>query len=515
MASVLLHLRELPVATKTVMALTSILSLGTMVARWQTDGDWATQWEHDPARFVQLRTALVTRYPWTLATTTFVEPNVLLLVYGLCMLATVGRFLEQQWGTRGYLQFLLVLSTIPSVTTLLALILLSFVKNDAEILYTTAVGGLAAVLSGFTVGLKQLAPDYTVKVFRGALGFRVNDLPGLYTLVFPIIFTLLGQLGGVLLVNLGFFVAFVFLRFYRRSGSVLGDRSAAFAFCSFFPEFAQPVIRRISDVVYRGAVACGVITSEEGYVQQNVGMDSLDVRVEGPAQFADLEEVVAEDPAVGAAAESEADRRRALATKALDMRLAASPAPDPRMLLPGQLLVGAPHAVSNIRPLRLSIPSDETPAERTYREQRQAAAHQDHVFWQANNQQFEQGKQAFEQQVRAERGECTLDDLSVYYRRYQEESYARHVEYNRAVWRRNVAMVWPGVRAWWQEVWRRRARRRMAVAGMAGGGTFYGREGRGDVRRARGASVDGAGSVNASTPVADVDRRAEKIKSYY
>ncbi|KAJ1720692.1 hypothetical protein LPJ53_004707 [Coemansia erecta] len=198
-----------------------------------------------------------------------------------------------------------------------------------------------------------------------------------------------------------------------------------------------------------------------------------------------------------------------------------SPAPDPRMLLPGQLLIGAPHAVSNIRPLRLSIPFDETPAERTYREQRQAAAHQDHVFWLANNTQFEQGKQAFEQQVRTQRGECTLDDLSVYYRRYQEESFERHVEYNRQVWRRNLAMVWPGVRAWWQEVWRRRARRRMAMAGLAGLGTFYGREGRGDVRRApegsveRGRSGNASAAVNASTPIADVDRRAEKIKSYY
>ncbi|KAJ1720694.1 hypothetical protein LPJ53_004709 [Coemansia erecta] len=324
MASVLLHLRELPLATKAVMALTSVLSLGTMAARWQTDGDWSAQWESDPARFVQLRAGLVTRYPWTLATTTFVEPNILLLLYGLCMLATVGRFLEQQWGTRGYLQFLLVLGTVPAVVALLALGLLSLVKGDNEILYTAAVGGLAGVLSGFTVGLKQLAPDYTVKVFRGALGFRVNDLPGLYTLVFPIVFTLLGQLGGVLLVNLGFFVAFVFLRFYRRSGNVLGDRSAAFAFCSFFPEFAQPVVRRISDVVYRAAVACGAITSEEGYVQQNVGMESLDVRVEGPAQFADLEEVVAEDQRDGALAEEEAERRRALATKALDMRLAGA-----------------------------------------------------------------------------------------------------------------------------------------------------------------------------------------------
>ncbi|KAJ1863884.1 hypothetical protein LPJ73_000407 [Coemansia sp. RSA 2703] len=201
---------------------------------------------------------------------------------------------------------------------------------------------------------------------------------------------------------------------------------------------------------------------------------------------------------------------------------AVNATPDPRMLLPGQLLVGAPHAVSNIRPLRLSIPFDETPAERTYREQRQAAALEDHLFWQANNMRFEQGKQAFEQHVRDTRGVCTLDDLSAFYRRYQEEEYQRHLEYNGRVWRRNLRMVWPGVCAWWMEVWRRRARKRVAVAAMAAN-TFYGREGRGDVRRAAegSASVNASDSVNASesvhasTPAADVDRRADKIKSYY
>ncbi|KAJ1826855.1 hypothetical protein LPJ56_001975 [Coemansia sp. RSA 2599] len=325
MASVVAHMRTLPPATKAVMAAASVLSLGTMLLRYRSAAD-SSDWTTDPGRYLQLRPGLLLSYPWTLLTTSLIESSVLLLVYGLCVLATVGSFLEQQWGTRGYVYFLGVLAIAPTITASLAVLILSMVKGSSDVLYSTMVSGMAGVLAGFTVGLKQLAPDYTVKLFRGAFGFRVNDLPGFYTLVFPIVFTLMGDLGGVLLVNIGFFEAFVYLRFYKRTGTVRGDRSEAFAFSTFFPEFVQPVIRRISTAVYSAAVACKVITSEEGY-QQAIDLEAArpvhpdaEPAASGPAQFADLEAVVSTDSPTQTE-DPDADRRRALATKALDMRL--------------------------------------------------------------------------------------------------------------------------------------------------------------------------------------------------
>ncbi|KAJ1643469.1 hypothetical protein LPJ64_004757 [Coemansia asiatica] len=331
MASVVAHMRSLPPATKAVMAATSALSLGTMLVRYRGAAD-TSDWTTDAGRYVQARPGLLLSYPWTILTTSFVEPGIVLLVYGLGMLATVGGFLEQQWGTRGYVNFLLVLAVAPTITASLAVFILHLVRGTSDVLYTTTVSGLAGILAGFTVGLKQLAPDYTVKLFRGSFGFRVNDLPGFYTLVFPIVFTLMGDLGGVLLVNVGFFEAFVYLRFFKRTGSVRGDRSEAFAFSSFFPEFVQPVVRRVSTAVYSAAVACRVITSEEGYQQaidlEAVGPVSPDAEpvASGPVQFAELDAVVASDgPSL--TEDSDAERRRALATKALDMRLGSSSVP--------------------------------------------------------------------------------------------------------------------------------------------------------------------------------------------
>ncbi|KAJ2845432.1 hypothetical protein J3B02_004683 [Coemansia erecta] len=185
---------------------------------------------------------------------------------------------------------------------------------------------------------------------------------------------------------------------------------------------------------------------------------------------------------------------------------------DQTMLLPGQFLVGAPHPLSNIRPVRFYVPLDETPQELTYRKLRESALAQDHAFWLDNNRRFEQGKVEFENRTVAEKGSCTLDDLSVYFRRYQEESYARHLRYNREVWRRNLRMVVPGIRAWWQEIRRRERRRGEGVARHSGQQlVYFGREGSGDVERA----ADTKKPKPADGASDSVDRRAEKIKSYY
>ncbi|KAJ2496952.1 hypothetical protein GGH96_005466 [Coemansia sp. RSA 1972] len=176
-------------------------------------------------------------------------------------------------------------------------------------------------------------------------------------------------------------------------------------------------------------------------------------------------------------------------------------------LLPGQFLVGAPHPVSNIRPIAFYIASDETPHEHLYRLMREEAAHRDHAFWTDNNTRFERGRIEFER-TRIERtGSCTMDDLSVYFQEYQNESYERHVEYNKYVWKRNWRMVWPGVRAWVDEVRRRARRKEFAVARHAEQGYFFGREG---VSKDR---VKDDSGPRPSQP--EASRRDEKIRSYY
>ncbi|KAJ2053303.1 hypothetical protein GGI03_007101 [Coemansia sp. RSA 2337] len=519
MSKLILYARALPLVTKAMSVTYLVLSLTAILLRLQastnidevSDPSYAAS--QDPARFLILRPGFIASYPWTIMTSTFVETNLVFLLCGLAGLVAIGSFLERQWGGRSFALFVLVTTMVPALTAAVVSIALYAVRGSAHssILYATHVGGLAGLVSAFTVGLKQLMPEYSVKLFGGALSFRMNDLPGVYTLVAPIMFTLLGDLGSVLLVNIGFLEAFVYLRFYRREGSLYGDRSEAFAFTTFFPEFVQPLIARLSNALYGAAVACKLITSDEGYRQQNV----------------DLEAAVASDSNelfnLQTPEDSDADRRKAIAAKALDMRLGSAGPPSSaassstiaatatRSLLPGQFLVGPPHPVSNIRPVKFYIPVDETPQERNYRELREDGLRRDHEFWLDNNRRFELGKEEFERAVVGRAGGCTVDDLSVYYKQYQVDSYERHLKYNRYVWRRNLALVVPGIRAWWQDVWRRRKRKEQAVAMFSEQGFFD--------REEDPMPGDAGPAVRMARPKDQandkIDRRAEKIKSYY
>ncbi|KAI9502139.1 hypothetical protein GGI25_003562 [Coemansia spiralis] len=327
MSSLLSHVGALPVVTKSAAVLYFTLSAAAILLRLRAETDLSTDpisiASQDPARFLILRPGFIISYPWTILTSAFVEPNPIFLALGLVTVASIGGFLERQWGPRGYLAFVLVVTAIPALTSAFIAIAAYAITSKSMLLYSTQLCGLPALVSGFAVGLKQLVPDYNVKVLKSALTFRMNDIPGLYTLVVPIIYSLLGSLGGVLLVNVGFFEAFIYLRFYKRNGSVRGDRSEAFAFTTFFPEFAHPLIGRVSNSVYNLAVSCKLVTSDEGY-QQAISMEA------GNISSSSSDNVVREtfDVPQDSPEESDADRRRALAAKALDVRLGATTASE-------------------------------------------------------------------------------------------------------------------------------------------------------------------------------------------
>ncbi|KAJ2735530.1 hypothetical protein IW152_001451 [Coemansia sp. BCRC 34962] len=324
MSKLILYARALPLVTKALSVAYLVLSLTAMLLRFgaTTDADSGSDPSYiasqDPARFLILRPGFIVSYPWTILTTVFVETNFVLMVIGLALLVAIGGFLERQWGARSFALFVVVATTVPALTAALVSVALYAVRGSAHsgIIYATRVGGLAGLVSAFTVGLKQLMPEYSVKLFGGALSFRMNELPGVYTLLAPIMFTLLSDLGSVLLVNIGFLEAFVYLRFYRREGSLYGDRSEAFAFTTFFPEFVQPLIARLSSALYGVAVACKLITSDEGYRQQNVDLEAG----LGSSSSNELDTLAVPE-------DSNADRRKAIAAKALEMRLGNSGPP--------------------------------------------------------------------------------------------------------------------------------------------------------------------------------------------
>lgn len=169
---------------------------------------------------------------------------------------------------------------------------------------------------------------------------RVKHFPAIFLLANTISGIVLGTETAMFLAWFGFFTAWTYLRFYRVSpsissaatgdGSVIkGDASDTFAFAHFFPEPMQAPIGQVSEGVYNTMVSLGLCTpfSAEDI---DAGNEQASARAEGG-----LPSIMNPNSrgGKGGATRAEAERRRALALKALDQRLHAAagraPAPAP------------------------------------------------------------------------------------------------------------------------------------------------------------------------------------------
>ncbi|KAH6567276.1 hypothetical protein BASA62_006194 [Batrachochytrium salamandrivorans] len=114
------------------------------------------------------------------------------------------------------------------------------------------------------------------------------------------------------------------------------------------------------------------------------------------------------------------------------------------------LQVSTPHPISNICLLRLSahgrktLPNDDI----AWLQRRVDVQENHHIFWAANNTEFQSRMDSFTQLVllRSDR-EPTTEELSIFYKSYLDDSRDRHAAYNALLWRDNFALLLPGIRA--------------------------------------------------------------------
>ena len=172
-------------------------------------------------------------------------------------------------------------------------------------------------------------PAHTVTLFKGIVSLRVPRFPLLHvTAVFLLSLTPLLSAVSFFLVTTGFLASWIYLRFYKlalpdlettQPSSLRGDASEAFAFAEFFPDPAKPFIAAFSNQVFSTLVSLRICT---------------------PFSLSDVSpsrgDAFAQRGAAPGGARAEAERRRALALKALDQRLHAAtagskPQPPPPM----------------------------------------------------------------------------------------------------------------------------------------------------------------------------------------
>lgn len=168
------------------------------------------------------------------------------------------------------------------------------------------------------MAFSQLLPAHTVTLFRGIASLRVPRFPLIHILsVFILSLTPLLSVASFLLVITAFQTSWVYLRFYKSAfpdlessqpSSLRGDPSESFAFAEFFPDPVKPAIAAASDKVFDILVSLRLCTP----------FSAADISASRGESFVQR--------SAPGGARAEAERRRALALKALDQRLSAATA---------------------------------------------------------------------------------------------------------------------------------------------------------------------------------------------
>jgi len=271
------------------------------------------------------------RYPWTTVTAAFVENNIISLSISLAVIWFGGRYLERAWGSKEFGKFTLFVTWIPNVFSFFLYWLWHSLVGTQE--YPTPIQGLVALEAGFLVALKQLVPEHTVSIFKGAIRVRIKHFPALFTLANVISGPLLGTDTALWLSLIGFLTSWIYLRFFRiteitsaatggEGATMKGDASDTFAFVAFFPDVMHPFLSPMCDGIFATLVQLRICVPFSAEAIET-GNENMAARPDSLPNFLNNRE------GVGGGRRAEAERRRALALKALDQRLNAAAANKP------------------------------------------------------------------------------------------------------------------------------------------------------------------------------------------
>ena len=160
---------------------------------------------------------------------------------------------------------------------------------------------------------------------------RVKHFPALFLLVQTLFSLVFGNGSAMFLTWSGFMTSWIYLRFYRRTrllsttitgdGSIIrGDASETFAFAHFFPDPLYMPVSVVSNFLYDCLISlriCSPFTAEDVDASNEQAIARRDFELPATTRQGQYE---------GTNRREEAERRRALALKALDQRLHSSPA---------------------------------------------------------------------------------------------------------------------------------------------------------------------------------------------
>jgi len=282
-----------PVVTRAFTAATVAFSLLYYLITWSGD---------TTAPYLVLVPGQSIFFPWTFLTSAFVETTIVELIFTLLVIPASLRYLERLWGAVETAKFIAVSITVSNIIAFGLNWLEFIVLRYPVLLYGQQYHGQMALQIAVLVAFTQIIPEHQVQLL-GILKARVKTLPMAYVTVSTVM-CIIGFQCPWIVIQFGWLVSYLWLRFYKKNtgdlvsgGPVYGDRSETFAFVSWFPPFIHYPITLLANTAYALATKFHLIPGTH------------DIESGGYSQLP-------------GGARAEAERRRAMALKALDQRLA-------------------------------------------------------------------------------------------------------------------------------------------------------------------------------------------------
>ncbi|XP_012269369.1 COA8 family protein CG14806, mitochondrial [Athalia rosae] len=109
--------------------------------------------------------------------------------------------------------------------------------------------------------------------------------------------------------------------------------------------------------------------------------------------------------------------------------------------------IGPPDPVSNLRPIVFAVPNNETALEKTYRETRVSTQAWNQEFWSKHNARFILERKKFQDtQKQAGVSTLTADEMSVFYKKFLDEHWQTHLNYNISWYKKNITLLFLEIR---------------------------------------------------------------------
>ncbi|KAJ3542823.1 hypothetical protein NMY22_g3362 [Coprinellus aureogranulatus] len=209
--------------------------------------------------------------PWTFLTSALVEASIWEFIATLIFVPPSLKYLERVWGSVEILKFIVVTIGLSNVIAF-GLNWIEYTVLGNPVFLTMPYHGQTALQIGLLVAFTQLIPEHNVQLM-GVIRVRVKvrpekassgktefltdaqTLPMAY-LTLSTVLCIVGFQNPWILIQFGWFVSWVYLRFYKKntidsiSGVSYGDRSDTFSLISWFPPFLHTPLTHLGNFVY-------------------------------------------------------------------------------------------------------------------------------------------------------------------------------------------------------------------------------------------------------------------------